>query len=314
MLLGWRDVVEGIFEVRRRAGEALVVVNLVDELTYRVRSNMGRTVFARMRLGSFLIARLVPVGDEWLLSGVSSVLPARDRAEAYRWAAELAVRHPALVFRNPEKLARAWELQREERRHFIAFFGADLVIVPGRELAERMRAYGHFRTYEARDAKGPSAAGRAWQLYGTVPQVPDFELPDELCAAETVGVIYGVVAEAFANPQRAAARRHRQAVLGYLKEPIISPLPLRRLAERHPEQASGVFQRVLKEPDFSWERDGEALLRRYKAGYFERPALPSVSPIGEALARAQIAASNAGGARPARRGPGRRSHARPRRR
>lgn len=72
---------------------------------------MGRAVFARMRAGSFLIARPVPVGDEWLLSGVSSVLPARDRAEAYRWAAELAARHPALVFRNPAKLARGWELQ-----------------------------------------------------------------------------------------------------------------------------------------------------------------------------------------------------------
>jgi hypothetical protein len=41
MLLGWRDVVEGIFEVQRRDGEALIVVNLVDELPYRVRSNMG---------------------------------------------------------------------------------------------------------------------------------------------------------------------------------------------------------------------------------------------------------------------------------
>jgi len=33
MLLGWRAVVEGIFEVRRRDGAALVVENLIDELT-----------------------------------------------------------------------------------------------------------------------------------------------------------------------------------------------------------------------------------------------------------------------------------------
>jgi hypothetical protein len=68
LLLGWRDVVEGIFEVRQREGEALIVVNLVDELTYRVRSNMGPAVFRRMRPRSFLIARLVPVGDDWLLT------------------------------------------------------------------------------------------------------------------------------------------------------------------------------------------------------------------------------------------------------
>jgi hypothetical protein len=99
-----------------------------------------------------------------------------------------------------------------------------------------------------------------------------------------------------------------------LEEPSISPLPLRRLAERDPERASRVFQRVLNQPDFSWERDGEALLPRYKASYLERPVPPSVTPVGEALARAQIAASNAGGASPERRGPGRRAHAGPRRR
>ena len=47
LLLGWRDVVEGIFEVRGRDGDALVVENLVDELTYRVYSNMGRACSSR---------------------------------------------------------------------------------------------------------------------------------------------------------------------------------------------------------------------------------------------------------------------------
>ena len=37
MLLGWRDVVEGVFEIRERDGEAIIAVNLIDELTYRAR-------------------------------------------------------------------------------------------------------------------------------------------------------------------------------------------------------------------------------------------------------------------------------------
>jgi hypothetical protein len=40
-------------------------------------------------------------------------------------AVELAAAHPALVFRNPERLAQG--RQREERGHFIAFFSSDLV-------------------------------------------------------------------------------------------------------------------------------------------------------------------------------------------
>jgi hypothetical protein len=43
MLLGWRDVVQGPFEVRGRDGRALVVVSLVDELTYRVLRNERRS-------------------------------------------------------------------------------------------------------------------------------------------------------------------------------------------------------------------------------------------------------------------------------
>ncbi len=95
MLLGWRDVVEGIFEVQRRDGVALVVENLIDELTYRVRSNTGTAVFRQMPRRSYVVTRLVPVGDEWLISGATSVFPARYHAELHRAAAEQAMRSPS---------------------------------------------------------------------------------------------------------------------------------------------------------------------------------------------------------------------------
>lgn len=320
MLLGWRDVVEAIFEVQRRDGEALIVVNLIDDLTYRVRSNMGPAALAPMRPGSFVIGRLVPVGDEWVLSGYARVLPASARADAYRAVAVLARRYPALVFRNPDKLELAWELQRQERDHFIAFFGADLVVFPGHELAERMRVYGHFRMYEVRDVEGMSAVERTQQISGAVPHELDIDLPDQLGEIETVGVVYdevdglaflldfGRVEAAFASPELASDPRHRQEVLTYLKHPSISPRLLRRLAERDPQRASRLFQRVLGRPRFSWERDGEALLRRYKASYFERPVPPGVIPLSETLARAHLAAAPARvdlsvGSRPGRNGP-----------
>jgi hypothetical protein len=125
--------------------------------------------------------------------------------------------------------------------------------------------------------------------------VPEADLPADLSEADTVGVVYdevegnyfwadfGVVQETFADPALAARRRHREAVLGYLESPTISPLAFRRLAEPDPERASRVFRRVLKRPGFSWERDGEALLREYKASWFERPVLPSVTPISRVL-------------------------------
>src|SRR5438874_1264656 len=110
---GSRDVVEGIFAVQRRDRDALVVVNLVDELSYRVHSNLGPGAFAQMPPGCFLVTRLVPIADERLLSGLSSILPAAYHTEARRLATELMLRRPALAFRNPKKLEQAWEFQRK---------------------------------------------------------------------------------------------------------------------------------------------------------------------------------------------------------
>src|SRR5260370_8628858 len=61
MLLGWQGVVEGIFAVQRQDGDALIVVNLVDELTYRVHSTMGPPVFNQMPLSPSLIPHPVPI-------------------------------------------------------------------------------------------------------------------------------------------------------------------------------------------------------------------------------------------------------------
>ncbi len=317
MLLGWKDVFEGIFLVQRREREALVVLNLVDELTYRVRSNIGPSGLARILVGSFVITRLVPVGDDWMLSGVTTALPRLRRDEAYRMARELATKAPELSFRNPRKLQEAWELQRKDRREFIAFFGSDMIVVPGNEMTERMRAYAHFKMHEVRDAQGRSAADRVQQAYGTVPPLVVPSLPEEILQEETVGAIYdeveglnffsdfGVVKEAFETPELISEERHREAVLEYLESPGIPPLPLRWLADRDPQRASEVFGRALDRPSFSWERDGEALLREYKASYLDRPAHPSIVPLSTPLAQAGLSGPPTGEPRRSQRRPGR---------
>jgi hypothetical protein len=121
------------------------------------------------------------------------VWPKASRGKAYRLAAEFATKHPALVFRNPELLAWRRERQREERRHFHRV----LRLGPGgglrEELAARMAAYWQFRLYEVRDAEGRSAADRFRERYGHSALLPDADLPADLGAADTVGVVYDEV-------------------------------------------------------------------------------------------------------------------------
>jgi hypothetical protein len=300
MLLRWREVVEGVFAIQRRDTDALLLDSLIDELMYRVRANTGPNPFAKLKEGSFLLARLVPVQDEWLLSGACSTFTRSQRDLVYRVAAELAEATPPLVFRNPANVARAWEQQGKEREEFIAFFGSDLVVLPGAQVDERMRAYANYQVYEVRDAEGKTVAERAKRVYGAMPPLPEPDLPEGIGARETVGVVFdevdglkflpdfGLVQETFANPDLAADDRHREAVRSYLDDATISPRVLQRLAEPDPERASRVMGQLLGQPDFSWEQEGEAMLQRAKASYFERPVMPGIVPLSEELARAKL--------------------------
>ena len=72
MLRGWRDPVDGIFEIRGRERDSLILLNLVDDLEYRTYSNLGPAAFRPLRKHGFVYARLVPIGpvpDAWLVSG-----------------------------------------------------------------------------------------------------------------------------------------------------------------------------------------------------------------------------------------------------
>ena len=317
MLLAWKDVVEGIFLVEGREDDALITVNLVDELTYRVHSNMGPSGLAQISVGSYLITRIVPIGDNWLLSGISTTLPKSSRGDAHSFARELALKAPELAFRNPRKLQEAWEFQRQDRREFIAFFGTDILVIPTKEFTERLREYWEFKMYGIRDAQGRSMADRARKAYGHLPPLAEFTAPVKLLESEMVGLVYGevdglyflpdfhIVQEAFETPDLVTQDRYHETVLGYLESPDIPPLPLRRLADRDPQRASKVFGEVLERPSFSWERDGETLMREYKASYLDRPARPSIVPVNEMLAKASPLSSLPGQVRFGRKHPGR---------
>lgn len=297
MLAGWANVVEGIFEVEHHDGDTTVMLNLVDELTYRVRSNKGPRVLEQFAPESILWARIVPLGNDWLLSGSLSSVPPEGRREMRRVAAQLANTSPAAVFRNPDKIALGWQLHHQLRKHFIEYFGTDLAVVPGPELADRMAGFWNHHAARISAAQSP-APGQAASptnpdaLDEQPPPAPQMSISPDLHHAETVGIIfdevdglwflpeYQLVHDVFADPALISGRR-REALSGYLKSPTIPPVVLRRLAEQNPDNASRVFARLLGKPRFTWQHDAEALLRRYKAELLDRTPLPGVTPLSD---------------------------------
>ncbi len=290
LLLGWRDVVEGIFEVHGRDGDALVVENLVDELTYRVSSNMGPSVFQPLEPGGFMIGRLVPVGPDWLISGNFACYPKSDRVAIHCTACEMAMRHPKWAFRNPDKLARARQQQSAEHDRFVQFFGADFVVIPGAQLTERMRSFYTF----CRDQVVAELAAS-----GKRPKHPPFHGPDypsDLVASDSVAVThdevdglglyaeFGMIEEAFADPSLLRHPDYRRRVRDYLDDPTISPVLFERMAARDPERTNQVFRKLLGRSHFDWAIGGEKLMRKRKPGYFDQPRLPCIVPLSDKLA------------------------------
>ncbi|MEU3603902.1 hypothetical protein AB0E83_00300 [Streptomyces sp. NPDC035033] len=274
MLLGWRDPVEGVFEIRRKDGDAVVLLNLVDDLEYRTYSNVGRAAFRGVSEGGFLHTCLVPVhpvGGTWLVSGAMTSYPRSSATEIARAALQLATHHPELVFRNPRKIEQGWQRMREDRAAFIEFCGGDELVLPPAEAEDLLNAHYRHR------------------------QLPFFELPSELADSDTVGVIYdqvdglnfyadyGMLRDLFAEPALTGRRQHQDLLRTYLREESITPLPIRRLVAAHPETADAVFRKLLRKPGFTWSEHGDALLRRRKPWYYESDPRPGVSVIGDRL-------------------------------
>ncbi|WP_335932468.1 hypothetical protein [Streptomyces sp. PTD5-9] len=294
MLLGWRDPVEGVFEVQRKDGDAVVLLNLVDDLEYRTYSNVGRAAFRGVSKKGFLHTCLVPVqpvDGVWLVSGAMSYYPRSSAADIAQAALQLATSCPELVFRNPANIEQGWQRMREDRAAFVEFCGNDELVLPPADAESLLNAYYHHR----QDTATPAQSSRSRHKRPPGPDLPLFELPRELAEADTIGVIYdevdglnfyadyGMLRDLFAEPTLTGRRRHQDLLRTYLREDSITPLPIRRLVATHPETADTVFQKLLRNPGFTWTEHGEALLRRRKPWYYANEPRPGVSVIGDRL-------------------------------
>jgi hypothetical protein len=292
MLSGWRDPVEGFFENLRMDRDAVIALNLLDDLEYRVYSNMGPATLRRIPKGGFVFAKIVPVHPAvpgaWLISGMMQSFRKSDGPHVARLALKVATERPELVFRNPEKITQGWEMMRAQRAAFVEFFGTDELVLPPAEARTRISAY--FRHYQ--DSLPSEPRGRA----AKDANVDVFDLELDEAEADTLGIIfdetdglnfyleYGMLRELFTDPDLASDKRYANVLREYVNSDTVAPLPLHRVAAAYPHTVDAVYRKVLRKPSFTWADHGEALMRRRKPWYYEREPRPSISVIGNRLA------------------------------
>jgi hypothetical protein len=175
---------------------------------------------------------------------------------------------------------------RRDREEFVAFFGADELVLPTLEAEGRLNAY-----YKMRRDSALSARGRHRAVSDTGDTT--FVMPEGFFEFDTVGIIYdetdgfvvvpeyGLLTDLFADPALAADPGHANVLRAYLREDSIPPLPLRRIAAAYPDSVDGVFRRVLGNRAFTWRQNGDTLLRKRKPGYYEAERAPGVAVLSD---------------------------------
>ena len=290
LVLDWAgNSVRGVFEVRavaRRdsAGNAVVGLNLVDDLDYRV-YGLGTA----QEPGGFFAGTLLPLAEDdsaWLASGDEIAYPPADSRQVARLAIDLATREPGLVFRNQEKASQGWTYMRRDREEFVTFFGTDELVLPTLEAEGRLNAY-----YKMRRDSALAARGRHRAVSDTGETT--FVMPEGFFEFDTVGIIYdevdgfvvvpeyGLLRALFADPSLAADPVHANVLRAYLREDTIPPLPLRRMAAAFPGNVDAVFRRVLGKRTFTWNQNGPGLLKKRKPGYYEAEPTPGVAVLSD---------------------------------
>jgi len=285
----WRDCTEGVFHIERRADDSLITHNLIDELPYSLRSNQAGGTRQYIP-GSYMLTRVVPLHDEWMLSGSALLLPARDARDAYQTALHYATTQPELVFRNPALRERAWESQKKQRELFIELFGADCLIIAPEEYEPSVRKYQYYIAKETATDDAHETALREGA------EALPVEKPEWIDDVDTIGFVYderggamtlpdyGLLIDTLKNPELAATSPNRDVVLEYVEEDDIPSLAFRRLADADPASATRALQLAYEDPDLTWEKDGERLLRDNR-GRDDTPTQPTVVVISDLLVR-----------------------------
>ena len=295
----WGLIIQGVFHVRSiKEEQCFELMNLVNDVVYTVMNNPATPI--QLDKGEYIVARLLAHQDYHLFTGVIDRLPTRKKSEIYELVSEIQLQEPRMAFiDNPERIAAAYAIQKEEREDFITFFGSDEILLRGDHLEEKLKEFYHYRFFQKRLDNGETIAKTFQERYHQPPLPPHFAFGDHLKDENDIGVIYdateglvfllhfGAFEQIFAQPVdwqdeeenlTEAGKSARKLVLNYLEDPHITALPFQRMIARYPEQAVEVFKHVLKRKRFDLDKDFDAVIQRFKPMVTLTHLTPSTIP------------------------------------
>jgi hypothetical protein len=267
VLLDWLDSINSVFEIRSVAKHSVQLGELDSGDLYTVKTRLNHKPF---KLGQFVIARLLPLGDDLIFSGLQFVMP--DRESALAW---LEMRRAFDAFDSPEAVEKA---QREQVTAFCELFGCDELTVPSGKLNSTLERFQRYLLTERRDPEtGMTTAERFLKELGqdlTVPDLPP--LPQPVAGAGEVTILCDDFDGIVLLPDFTTFKRvfetdepdrrvpdWKDLVWTYIKNPDIPIVAFERVAEQFPLRVEKVLRSLIGDKDFSLEHL-YAVLLHYK--------------------------------------------------
>lgn len=267
MLFDWQDSINSVFEIRSTAKGSLQLRELDTGDVYTVRTRSDQSPFSR---GQFIIARLLPLGDHLIFSGLQFLMP--DRESALAW---LEMRRAFDVFDTPEAVEKA---RREQVAAFCELFGCDELTVGSSKLSSTLQRFERYLLTERRDSEtGLTPAERYKKELGQELTVPDLPpMPEPIASAGEVTILCDdfdgiVLLPDYTRFKRVFETdepdRHvpewKDLVWSYIKDPDIPTVAFERVAEQHSPRVEKVLRSLIGDKDFSIEHM-YAVLLHYK--------------------------------------------------
>jgi hypothetical protein len=268
-LLDWEDSVNSVFEIRSVSKNALRLKELDggDNFTVTTIKPLDETPFKR---GLFIAARLLPLGDGFIFSGIQFIMPDRESAmEA------LEMRRTLDALDSPEAIENA---QREQCNAFCELFGCDELTVSSGDLHTTLQKFQNFLFTQRRDPEtGLTAAERFQQEFGRELNVPEMPpLPDPFASAGEVTILCDDFDGIVLLPDFSRFRLifecedpdkempdWQELMWKYVKDPDIPIVAFERIAEQLPDRVERVLRKLISDDEFSIEHL-YAVLLHYK--------------------------------------------------
>ena len=267
ILLNWLESINSVFEIVSTAKNSVKLKDLDGSDYYMVKTRLVRNPF---KPGDFIIARLLPLGNNLIFSGLQFLMP--DRESALAW---LEMRQAFDAFDSPEAIEKA---QREQVAAFCELFGCDELTVPSAKLNSTLQRFQRYLINERRDPEtGMTPAESFRQELGQELNVPDLApLPDPVTNASEVTILCDDFDGIVLLPDFSRFKRvfetdkpekqvpdWKDLVWTYIKDPDIPIVAFERVAEDFPVRVEKVLRSLIGDKEFSLEHL-YAVLLHYK--------------------------------------------------